>query len=177
MKDPFLPPEKRRDILREYGKRHGLRVFIETGTANGDTPAALVEDFDQLYTIEVGMAAFEAAQKRFRGEPKVLCLFGDSAKVLPQVLKQVDDTPALLWVDGHFCGADRGAKDTPVLEELEAIFATGIKHVILIDDARLFQGMSHYGEHDWPHIETVKIVAKQHGYHYECIDDIIRLTP
>lgn len=177
MADPYLPPEVRREILRKYGKRYGLKVFIETGTADGNTPAALLDDFDQLYTIEVGEAAYRRARRRFVNTAKVLCLWGDSAEVLPQVLKVVGDQPALLWLDGHYCGGDRGAEDTPILAELEAIFATGPPHVVLIDDARLFEGMTHFGEHDWPHVDAVRELAEKHGYTYKCEDDIIRLTP
>jgi hypothetical protein len=175
--DPYLPPEQRRNILREYGRRYGLKVFIETGTADGNTPAALQGDFDQLYTIEVGEAAYRQAVRRFSGVDNIMCLWGDSTYVLPQVLMVVGDEPALLWLDGHFCGGDRGAEDTPILAELDAIFAGGTRHVILIDDARLFGGMTHYGEHDWPHIDDVKALADAYGYTYACQDDIIRLTP
>jgi hypothetical protein len=176
MTDPYLPPKRRREILRDYGRDHGLRVFVETGTANGDTPAYLAPFFDQLYTLEVGWEQYLSAQNRFAGT-NVTCLHGDSAERILEVLQQIGDTAALWWLDGHFCGGDRADKDTPILEELTAIFATGVPHVILIDDARLFEGMSHYGEHDWPHIDQVKDLAAGHGYRYDCADDIIRLTP
>lgn len=174
-KDPYLPPARRRSIMRDYGRRFGLRVFVETGTSTGDTPAALMGDFDVLYTIEVGAALYDAAMKRFR-ETNVVCFFGDSARVLPQVLAKIDQ-PALFWLDGHFCGDARADKDTPIIEELQAIFDTKVPHVILIDDARLFEGMSHFGEHDWPHVDDVKAMAAKHLYTYEVADDIIRLTP
>lgn len=176
MSDPYMTHEQRREVLRDYGKRFGLRVFIETGTAGGDTPAALLDDFDRLYTIEIGDAPYAAAVARFAGS-RVRCLHGDSGALLPKVLIEVGDTPALIWMDGHYCGGDRGDKDTPILEELEAVFAGVVPHVVLIDDARLFEGMSHYGEHDWPHVDQVRRMATEHGYHYEVADDIIRLTP
>lgn len=174
--DPYLPPQKRREILRDYGQRHGLEFFVETGTANGDTPAALMPHFQHLYTIEVGEGQWRAAVQRFKGR-HVTCLHGDSAEQLPKVLSELGDNRALFWLDGHACGGDRAKKDTPILEELDAIFASGVDHVILIDDARLFGGMTHYGEWDWPHIDEIRVAASDHGYDYECADDIIRLTP
>lgn len=175
-KDPFLPPEQRRRILRDYGKKFELRMFVETGTANGDTPWALRKDFSRLWTIEVGEAQYKAAVHRFAGT-NVTCLHGDSAKHLPRVLEELGGTPALFWLDGHACGGDRAEKDTPILEELEAIFATGTRHVILVDDARLFKGMPHYGEWDWPPIQDVRDRAEAAGYTFEVRDDIIRLVP
>lgn len=174
--DPYLPPERRREILSEYGQHFGLEFFVETGTANGDTIAALMPRFKHLYTIEVGKAQWQAARDRFRGR-HVTCIHGDSAEKISLVLAELGDKPALFWLDGHFCGGDRADKDTPIVEEMAAIFASGIPHVVLIDDARLFEGMSHYGEHDWPHIDQIRVMASENGYDYECVDDIIRLTP
>lgn len=175
-KEPYLPPPIRRQIIADVGKQWGLTVLIETGTANGDTPAALMHDFEQIHTIEVDPSQYAAAVRRFEGT-NVACWHGDSAYVMPELLNQLGDTPALVWADGHFCGSARGDKDTPVLEELEAIFATGVRHVILVDDARLFEGMSHYGEHDWPHIDEVRKLAERHDYDCVIVDDIARLTP
>lgn len=176
MPDPYMPPQRRRELLRDVARMHRLTVFVETGTANGDTPAFLMPDFEKLYTIEVGKAQYDAARARFDGT-NVQCLHGDSAEWLPKVLEEIGDQRALFWLDGHFCGGDRAEKDTPILEELEAVFATGVDHVVLIDDARLFEGMSHFGEHDWPHIDEVKRLAASHDYDFECVDDIVRLTP
>lgn len=162
--------------MRDYAQRYGLRVFIETGTSVGDTPWALMDVFTTIYTIEVGESLWLEATKRFRGT-NVICFHGDSAEILPVLLHEYVRQPALLWLDGHFCGDARADKDTPIIEELEAIFATNLPHVVLIDDARLFEGMSHFGEHDWPHVDQVKTMAADHGYTYEVADDIIRLTP
>jgi hypothetical protein len=177
--DLFLTANQRRDVLRDYGKRYGLRVFIETGTNDGGTPWALKDDFDELHTIELGQAQWRAAVDLFRDHPHVTCLLGDSADVLPTVLAGIDE-PALVWLDGHWSGGStaRGRRDTPVLQELVAIFATGVPHVVLVDDARLFEGMSDHDEQpNWPHIDDVRSLAEHHGYSYDLTDDIIRLTP
>lgn len=176
MTDPWLPPQERREILRQYGEQYGLRVFVETGTANGDTPAHLMPYFDQLYTIEVGVNAYHAACVRFMGT-NVQCIHGDSAQQLPKVLDLIGSQPALFWLDGHASGGDRAEKDTPIIEELQAIFATGVPHVILIDDLRLFGGQSHYGEWDWPHTDELTGLASTAGYEHELAGDIMRLTP
>lgn len=174
----FLSADERRAVLRDYGTRHQLRVFIETGTNDGETPWQLRDAFDRLITIELGHRQWRAAVDRFANVPHVECLHGDSGTVLPKVLADVDQ-PALIWLDGHYSGPGtaRGGSDTPVLAELDAIFATGIPHVVLVDDARIFGGMSHAHEHDWPHIDQVHALAQQAGYTFEVVDDIIRLTP
>lgn len=174
----FLSAEERREVLREYGKRYGLKVLVETGTNDGGTPWTLKDDFEQLFTIELGERQWQAATERFAAYPKVTCLLGDSAVVLPELVQKLHE-PALFWLDGHWSGGStaHGPKDTPVIEELAAIFATKVPHVILVDDARLFEGMSHYGEHDWPHIDVIRKLAAEAKYSCEIRDDIVRLTP
>lgn len=179
---PFLSADERREVLRVIGKERDLKVLIETGTNDGGTPWALKDDFDEIITIELGQRQWRAAKERFKNYPHVTCLQGDSGVVLPEVLRHLE-RPALLWLDGHWSGGDtaHGEEDTPILAELEAAFAAvdakQVRHVILVDDARLFEGMSHYGEHDWPHVDAVKTLAEVNGYRYECVDDIIRLYP
>jgi hypothetical protein len=59
----------------------------------------------------------------------------------------------LYWLDGHHSAGNtgRGAKDTPIREELDAVFARGHPgDVILIDDARCFDGTR-----DYPRLEEL----------------------
>lgn len=177
--DPYLSAEERRLVLREYGRRFGLKVFIETGTNDGGTPMALKDDFVRLVTIELGEKSWREAVEKFKPYPKVFCLQGDSAVVLPGVLADTTE-PALIWLDGHFSGGDtaRGSQDTPVLDELQAIFSTGVPHVVLVDDARLFEGMPLHDEQpNWPGIDEVRKLAEANGYQFEVFDDIVRLIP
>lgn len=173
-----LTAEERREVLRDFGQRLGLKTLIETGTNDGGTPWELQRDFQEIYTIELGRQQWAAAKKRFAGLPHIHCLLGDSGVVLPEVLAKITE-PALLWLDGHTSGGAtaRGPKDTPIVEELEAVFRSGIDHVVLVDDARLFAGMPGAGEWDWPHVDVIKEIAARVGYQFEILDDIIRLTP
>lgn len=64
--------------------------------------------------------------------------------------------------------------ETPISAELHAILTSPIKsHVILIDDARCFNGSA-----DYPFIdELLKTVHEHSDYRVEVSADIIRLTP
>lgn len=175
-----MPPEQRRAVIADYAARHGLSTFIETGTADGATVAALVDRFDALHTIEVDRGLWERAVNRFSHVPKVVCWYGDSAKVLPDVLEMIDG-PALVWADGHWCGSgsNPNGPDSPIEGELAALFADGRPHVILIDDARLFREGDDWASerYDWPTLSWVRAQAEAHGYGYELADDIVRLVP
>ena len=101
---------------------------------------------------------------------------GDSGKVFPAILPQIEE-PCLFWLDGHYSAGitAKGQLETPIIEELQAIFNHPEKtnHVILIDDARCFTG-----ENDYPELSELKeLVAKNLPNHiWEVKDDIIRIS-
>lgn len=177
-----MEAEGRRAELRKYGKKYGINILVETGTNDGMTPWTLKDDFEEIHTIELGHDQWKAATRLFASIPHVHCLQGDSSKVLPAVLRKIKG-PALFWLDGHYSGGitAHGDRSTPIREELALIFADYRKHVILVDDARIFEGgpehemYDHYA--DYPPLAWVKEYAEENGYAYWLWDDIIRLTP
>lgn len=177
-----LEPEDRRELLREYGRTCGRRIFIETGTNQGLTPLALVSSFDQLFTIELDDALFSRARDMFAGYPNVHCLHGDSTYMLPEVLARIEE-PALVWLDGHYSGPGtaHGEQSSPIREELRILFEDKRPHVILVDDARIFGGgpehtlYPHY--EPYPELGWVQSFAQEHDYTYYLDRDIMRLLP
>ena len=163
-------------ILSAYLQRFGLRHFIETGTHLGDTLAYIANDKAVKCTsIELADHYYLAAMRRFAAYPNVTLLKGDSGKILAECIGNLQ-APALFWLDGHYSGGAtaRGAVDTPVSAELQAILDSPIKtHVILIDDARCFDGSNTY-----PLLDVFLNTIRQNGtYHIEVSADIIRLAP
>ena len=125
--------------------------------------------------IELSKELYEAACNRFKHVENIRLLQGDSGKVLPELLNRISE-PALFWLDGHYSGGTtaRGDAITPISVELQSIFSHRIKrHVILIDDARLFNGTNGY-----PDIADLLREIRQGSNHkVEISADIIRLTP
>lgn len=163
-------------LLRQLATRFGLRTLVETGTFLGDTVAAMRPHFDRIVSIELSAELARRARERFAQDPQVTILEGDSGALLPGVLTGLD-RPALFWLDGHYSGGitAQAAVDTPVLEELAAIFAHPIDtHVVLIDDARCFDGTSGY-----PTIDALRTLVASHrpGWSFEVRRDCIRLLP
>lgn len=177
-----LEPEDRREVIREFGYNFALDVLIETGTNEGKTPWALKDAFREIHTIELYEPLYVAAANLFNGTPWVHCWFGDSTDVLPDLLASIDD-PALFWLDGHYSGpgTGHGIKSSPICEELMLILANANDHVILVDDARIFDGgpehklYDHYLE--YPSLDWIEALAEQYGYDYWLEDDIMRITP
>jgi hypothetical protein len=151
----------------------------------GDTVAALKSYFSKVFSIELSEELALKAQQRFSKEPSVKIIHGNSGAVMTDLLKEIN-SPCLFWLDGHyssefflgntFVKTAKGNKLTPVLEELNAIFSSPFKdkHVILIDDARCFNGTD-----DYPTISELKEFVFKHNANYkvEIKRDIIRILP
>lgn len=150
---------EKRQIIRDYKKEFGTDVLIETGTFMGDTVFALKSEFSKIYSIELSTELAAKAQQRFQNDAHIKIIQGNSGSMLKPLLQEVRQ-PCLFWLDGHyssncfvngsFVQTASGNKKTPVLEELETILTSSQadKHVILIDDARLFNGTQDYPSMD-----------------------------
>lgn len=167
------PPFVKRQTIRSYARRYGLRSFVETGTFYGDTAAAVRSQVDTVITIEISPLLAAKARRRFELDQHVRVLEGDSGELLPDLMSGLPAT--LFWLDGHYSGGvtGRGEEDTPIRAELATIFAhaAGRGHVILIDDARHFDGS------EYPSLREIAELARSSDYLCDVRDDIIRLTP
>jgi hypothetical protein len=173
---PVPPPHiVKQHAIREYQNRYNCRIFIETGTYLGEMIEAQKKHFNKIYSIELSPKLYKEAARRFRNYSNVTILFGDSGKVLPEILKDVDEG-VIFWLDGHYSAGvtAKGEKECPVLEELDAIFSSRMNHIILIDDARFFTGSG-----DFPSIGELEAFVKKRSdsYHFSIENDIITLIP
>ncbi len=174
---PVPPPRHyKRRLLREAGRRFGIRTLVETGTWHGGTVDALKSDFARIVSVELDPALHRAARERFARDANVTLLHGDSGTVLPRVLADLRE-PAVFWLDAHWSAGDtaRGAIDTPVEAEVRAILDHPVRsHVVLIDDARLFVGTD-----DYPTLDQVRswVASRRPDLVCEVRDDVIRIHP
>lgn len=169
-----LPAPFKQQIVREYAAAYHLTTLVETGTFYGEMVAACRNIFDRIFSIELQESLYLRAQKRFARDPHISILKGDSATELPRVIAQLKES-ALFWLDAHYSGGvtARSMSETPIVKELDLIFASGLKPlVVLIDDARCFDGT-----HDYPTLDYVKAFARAQGYFCKVSDDVIRITP
>lgn len=170
---PLSPDFKRKTIL-EYAQEYNCNIFVETGTYLGDTTDSVTYYFDELHTIELSQDLYNEANEKFKHIPKIHCYQGNSNDVLNEILLEIDGK-ILFWLDAHYSMGitAQGDKDTPILEELEAIFKTHKKCVILIDDARCFTTCK-----DYPTIFKLKrfILKYYPKASIEVYNDIIRVA-
>jgi hypothetical protein len=169
---PVPAPEVvKRKIISDY--KSDYSILIETGTYLGDMVYAQKDKFRRIVSIELSEAYYKKAKKRFRNDNNVTIIYGDSGKMLPEIVKQLDG-PTVFWLDGHYSGGKtaKGEKECPIFEELDAILKNmKYKHIILIDDARSFVGAGDYPTIDYL-FEYLK--SKSGKYRTEIVHDIIR---
>jgi len=163
-------------IIKAYQQLSRYSTLIETGTWHGDMVASQKDNFTRIISIELGESLYKKAVERFAKDSNVHLYLGDSSKILPIILENIKE-PAIFWLDGHWSEGDtaRGSKDTPIVAELKAIMLHGLAydlpHIILIDDARYFDGVG-----DYPTISNLVslITAIDCRYQINIEADIIR---
>jgi hypothetical protein len=169
------PPIVKQHIVKRHLRAAGLSTVVETGTFTGEMVDALLPVARRIISIELDDRLHAAARRRFSGQRSVELLHGDSATLLPGVVRSLEG-PALFWLDGHYTGAGsaRSHVDSPILAEVATLLAHPMPgRVVLIDDAREFTGHNGY-----PTLEALRAMIHngQPAAHVVVADDIITWT-
>jgi len=174
---PAPPPDTvKYDCIRRYAEARRIAVLVETGTFRGDAIFALRRVFREIHSIELSPELHARAVLDLGHLGHIHLHLGDSASELPRIAAQLG-CPAIFWLDGHFCSGPsaRGQKDTPIFEELSFLLGRPAgEDVVLIDDARLFNGRDGY-----PSIDELRgmVHAKRPSASFEVEGDITRIAP
>lgn len=169
-----MPHLAKRKVVLEYAARYEPKVFIETGTYTGHMVYGVLNEFQEIYSIELDLILAEKAKMRFRGYRHVHIIQGDSGQVLPEILKTRSE-PCLFWLDAHYSKGKtaKGEINTPIVQELNCILCRegGEQDVLLIDDARTYTGKD-----DYPDLKSLErsILDIRPNWIFEVKDDIIR---
>jgi len=134
-KEKNMPGSKR--VFEKYVSNY----FIETGCYLGDgIQSALDSGFKNIVSIEISEEYCNICRNRFKNNPSVKIVQGDSYSDLFKLIENID-CKMTFWLDGHWFGEgtpiSKSNKISPILEELDQIRLHHIKnHTILIDDMR-----------------------------------------
>jgi hypothetical protein len=148
-------PSLTREELSQFSSPD-ITCFVETGTYEGDTTAAAASMIKKVYSIEINPVYVERVKQRFQHTSNIEIIQGDSSVEISRICSKLQE-PTLFWLDGHWSGGDtgRGAKDCPLIEEVETIVNQCRPRCILaIDDVRLFNTKIN---EDWTEITLGKI--------------------
>lgn len=170
------PAVLKRKTVAAYAKKYGCNVLIETGTYLGEMVEYQARNFKEIFSIEIADLFYEFSSKRLRKYNNIFIIKGDSSIALGKVCKNISrDDRVIFWLDGHYSGGHtgKGEKECPIYEELTNIFKTRTdKDVILIDDARCFNG-----EGDYPTVSELSMFIRQERQNasIKIKNDIIRV--
>jgi hypothetical protein len=162
-------------VINSYLNRYSIDGLVETGTYLGETLGYFARRGISCTSIELSIELHQAARALFEARTNVRLIQGDSGQKLAELLEEISK-PVLFWLDGHYSAGLTASSEshTPVSSELKAVLDHPIKqHVILIDDARYFDGTNGY-----PHLDDLlRVIREDDSYSAEVSTDIIRLVP
>lgn len=143
--------------------------YIETGTYLGNGIKRVLDEYNKIYSIELSQKWYDYNVEQFKTNENVKMFFGDSKKVLPQLLNDIKE-PVTIYLDAHYSGSftEFGEEETPLLKELEFLKNREYDDIIIIDDCRLLGKSGTAGtdghhiyptmEYDWTDITEEKII-------------------
>lgn len=158
-------PEEFLQIAAKIPIFHNLKVFIETGTHQGDTTCVASSIFTEVFTFEINKIFYNFAKRRLAklGCTNVTHALGDSVELLDSLL-DTENRSAFFFLDAHHhymkttedIKMDNGSGQTPLMDELTIINNKypKIPAVICIDDVRLWRS----NNPDWSNVDDEKIV-------------------
>lgn len=124
---------------KENFEKYMNPVFIETGSYVGDgIQQAIDAGYQRVISIELSDKYHGICCNRFSSNDKVSIVLGDSFKVLPSIINNIEEK-ITFWLDGHHSCGDTalGEHWAPLMQELDAISKHKINtHTIMIDDMR-----------------------------------------
>lgn len=169
------PDPVKQKVVKSFGKKHGLKTFIETGTAGGLMIKAVKKLFPKIISIELDDTLYDNARRNFANEKFITLIKGDSGKKLTEIVPTVSE-PVLFWLDAHYSGEGtaKGDVETPIIKELNTIFSrNNHRDVVLIDDARCFDGT-----HDYPTVKQIEDLVANYDYlTFKIVRDIMAIEP
>ena len=170
------------DLMVAMQARYGLQQFIETGTHNGGSTLLALAHFDAVTTCDIDLESIKRVKAWNLPPQKLLrAVCVTSPVLLRSIFADPLCAPALVWLDAHWCEGPKLGPECPLLAELRAINGTRGKHVILIDDARLFLAPppAPHDASQWPTFAQVTALCWELGPTdvVEIVGDVIVVRP
>lgn len=142
---PLNGQARRQEMMRELVSLFSPHVILETGTYRGTSTDFLRGISDaNIHTVEHDERFFRYSQLRFRKDPRVRVVHGDSRDYLER-MSRTSSFPkerVLFYLDAHW------DDDLPLWEELTCIQRTWTSSVIVVDDFQVPNDEG-YGYDDW----------------------------
>jgi|TARA_B100002019_G_scaffold293350_1_gene320334 hypothetical protein len=133
------------EIVSEYvDDPNEFKIFVETGTAYGQTLQQIQPYFEKIFTVEISQKLWEWLHPQIRQFENVEHVLGDSLVEIPKFLKTLDENDKVFfWLDAHWSQglSDKNHLDVPLIEECVIIDEQykSDTAIVAIDDVRMFE--------------------------------------
>jgi len=128
-------------------------IYIETGTYYGLNLQEVMNEYKQIFSIEIEKKWVEYNEEKFENKNNIQIIEGDSSVKLPELCSEIEEG-VTFFLDAHYSGEGTGYKEktSPIIKELESIFyRKNNKDIVIIDDSRLFGKITSEGSDDHPY--------------------------
>lgn len=168
------------EYIKRFVDAYDIKIFIETGTAGGESVRQSSDLFEECHTIEI--VDNRVNLSILANCENVTTHTGDSAKLLRSISAPYKGQRIVFWLDAHWSEpyeAPKEVEECPLISEIAAI--KGHDALILIDDARLFFGAHpHPGDpRKWPRFDQVFAYLREFfpKHMITIVDDYIIAVP
>ena len=153
------------DYQSRFGK--SIELFVETGTATGQTSLWAADHFDKVITVELMDDLYISAIHNLWDRWNVRVLSGNSSEWTIRVFDDIQEE-AIWFLDAHNVNRSDGLvppEETPVMKEIEKITYSR-SEVIIIDDLRLFGS-----EPGYPSVGDIRDLMEARQYEFSIYPD------
>lgn len=152
-------------IAKKLLEQYKLKVLVETGTFNGESIIwARNNGFYTVYSVEADRGYYTKAKATFANDGNVFLYHGNSSQALVEILAALTE-PALIWLDAHDNGISGDSQ--PIMGEIAAIAACPVKHIVMVDDARMFGN-----GRNWPSVAEICDALAKTGRNVAVFEDV-----
>ena len=168
------------NYMRLFSSAYNIPVFIETGTAGGESVREAALIFPICHTIEVVEGRADGSYP-----DNVIQHTGNSANLLLGIIEQYKHEKIFFWLDAHWSEPTESPEEIvecPLMQEIDSIFHAGQKEpFIMIDDARLFLGPVPWpcNPEKWPNVKEIfeRLISLWPNSIISIVDDYIVCLP
>jgi hypothetical protein len=127
-------------IIEKHNNYKDIEVIVETGTHRGVQTKIMADTFKTVHAIELSKFYCEETKKACKNFNNVTVHNGSSVDLLPKVIREINSSPALFYLDAHYCSLNPPipVSEFPLWKELEIIKRKKGKNIIMIDDVQNF---------------------------------------
>ena len=145
-----------KDFLYNFTKNDKTNQYIETGTYLGHGIMCVLNNYENIHSIELSEKWYEYNVEQFKNNKNVKIHLGDSKKILPQLLNNINE-PVTIYLDAHYSGSPTafGDEETPLLFELDILKNRIYDDIIIIDDCRMLGKTGESGSPNHPIYPTM----------------------